>query len=198
VLLDALPGLSVAIGGSAFAFPLPDAPAPLMGDGATIALGGGGSGSDAGMPAVPLDEESVALVGGERSCMRTSCCTRSSGERDGCVRKGIGDGREEGTGVCRPPAEGGGDERDGLFMSMSTRERFGSVGSIIPPGPGLNGRLSEGGECRLLVDEIEPRCDVMCGGGGGGPCCRMGVAPDCARARPLREVVGDRGVVVFC
>jgi len=72
------------------------------------------------------------------------------------VRKGIGDGREEGTGVCRPPE---GD--DTLRLLTSTRDRFESISSRV----GLRGRLSEpgapGGEGRLREDETEPRCETL-------------------------------------
>jgi len=70
------------------------------------------------------------------------------------VRKGIGDGREEGTGVRRPP-------EDALPLPASTRVRFVSMSSKA----GLRGRLSEpgapGGEGRLREDETEPRCEIL-------------------------------------
>lgn len=68
------------------------------------------------------------------------------------MRKGIGDGRDEGMGVCREP-----DGDDTLRLPPSTRERFVSISS----GAGLRGRLREpetsGGEGRLREEETEPR-----------------------------------------
>lgn len=82
------------------------------------------------------------------------------------MRKGIGDGCEEGTGVRRPPE---GD--DALRLLTSTRVRFGSISSKV----GLRGRLSEpgapGGEGRLREDEIEPRCEIL--GRGDAAVCRL-------------------------
>lgn len=64
----------------------------------------------------------------------------------------MGDGRDEGIGVCREPE---GD--DALRLPPSTRDRFVSISS----GTGLRGRLREpgtsGGEGRLREEETEPR-----------------------------------------
>lgn len=73
------------------------------------------------------------------------------------MRKGMGDGRDEGMGVCREPE---GD--DPLRLPPSTRDRFVSISS----GTGLRGRLREpgpsGGEGRLREEETEPRSVEGC------------------------------------
>lgn len=64
----------------------------------------------------------------------------------------MGDGRDEGMGVCREP-----DGDDALRLPPSTLDRFVSISSRA----GLRGRLREpgasGGEGRLREDETEPR-----------------------------------------
>lgn len=62
----------------------------------------------------------------------------------------MGEGREEGMGVCRPVGEGG------PRLTGSIRVRFMSASST----PGLNGRFKEappGGEGRLADVETDPR-----------------------------------------
>jgi len=80
------------------------------------------------------------------------------------VRKGIGEGRVEGTGVCLPVG-------DGLRMVAFILDRLFSISS----GPVLSGLLSEcvleGDEWRLrdVEDETEFRCDTE-GRGEVGEC----------------------------
>ena len=79
------------------------------------------------------------------------------------MRKGIGEGRVEGTGVRLPP-----DVGDSLRTIAPTLDR---LFSPISSGPGLSGLLSvlEGDEWRLreVEDETEFRCDTEgCGEDG--------------------------------
>lgn len=72
------------------------------------------------------------------------------------MRKGIGDGRVEGTGVTFDPG-GGGDET--RRFGRSTLDRFNSTFSS---DPGLSGLfwvddVDKAGECLSLVDETDPR-----------------------------------------
>ena len=148
-------GDSVAMGGSAIAVEAEEAacacgPAPI---------GRGCGGSTAGSDG----------LGGNGS--------RASGECDaGCVRKGIGDGRVEGSGVRLPD----GDEIRRLIIS--TRVRLLLLLSDSS-GPGLSARLSGpedagGGGGDAWFDDTELRCD----GGGRG---------DGSLSRLCAEIVGE-------
>lgn len=99
---------------------------------------------------------------------------RLSGEWDGgWVRNGMGEGRVDCTGVCRPR------ETDERRRIVSVRVRLLSLSS----DPGLRGRLSwaawDDGDAWLRVDDTEPRCDEG-GARGEGSLPRL---PD--------EMVGD-------